>query len=78
MSKAEILEALPSLTAEERNEILLKIAELDPDLWFDQDDPLTDEEKALIENRIAAHEQNPETAIPWEDFKARLTRRIEE
>ena len=78
MSKAEILEALPNLTAEERNEILLKITELDPDLWFDQDDPLTDEDKALIEARIAAHEQNPETAIPWEDFKARLTRRIEE
>ena len=78
MSKAEILEALPGLTAEERNEILLKITELDPDLWFDQDDPLTDEDKALIEARIAAHEQNPETAIPWEDFKARLTRRIEE
>ena len=78
MSKAEILEALPGLTPEERNEILLKITELDADLWFDHDDPLTDEEKALIEARIAAHERNPETAIPWEDVKARLTRRISE
>jgi putative addiction module component (TIGR02574 family) len=78
MSKAEILEALPGLTPEERNEILLKITELDAGLWFDHDDPLTDEEKALIEARIAAHERNPETAIPWEDVKARLTRRISE
>jgi putative addiction module component (TIGR02574 family) len=73
MSKAEILKTLPSLTLEERNEILLKITELDSDLWFDHDDPLTDEDKALIEARIDAHERNPEEAIPWNDFKARLT-----
>jgi putative addiction module component (TIGR02574 family) len=69
MSKAEILQTLPSLTPEERHEILLKITELDSDRWFDQDDPLTDEDKALIEARIAAHERNPEEAIPWEDLR---------
>ena len=31
MSKTEILEELPKLTADERNEIRLKIAELDGD-----------------------------------------------
>jgi putative addiction module component (TIGR02574 family) len=76
MSKAEILAELPTLTPQERDEIRLKLAELDGDRWLDDDDPLSDEEKALIEVRIAAHERNPETAIPWEEFKQRLNRRL--
>lgn len=69
MSKAEILEELPKLTADERNEIRLKLAELDGDDWLDADDPLTDEEKALLEARLADIEQHPEKSIPWEDAK---------
>ena len=78
MSKAEILEELPKLTPEERQEVRRKLAELDGDEWLDADDPLTDAEKALIESRIEAHEKNPETAIPWEEFNARLKRRLGE
>lgn len=78
MSKTEILEELPKLTSEERYEIRLKLAELDGDDWLDDDDPLTDKEKALIESRIQAHESNPETAVPWEEVKARLNRRLDE
>jgi len=78
MSKTEILEELPKLTSEERYEIRLKLAELDGDDWLDDDDPLTDKEKALIESRIQAHEKNPKTAVPWEDVKARLDRRMDE
>ena len=76
MSKTEILQELPRLTPEERDEIRLKLAEIDGDRWLDDDDPLTDDEKALIEARIAAHERNPNTAIPWEEFKERLNRRL--
>ena len=71
MSKTEILEELPKLTSEERHEIRLKLAELDGDGWLDDDDPLTDEEKALIESRLEDHEKNPESAVPWEEVKAR-------
>ncbi|MGI9066093.1 MAG: addiction module protein [Pyrinomonadaceae bacterium] len=78
MSKTEILEELPKLSSEERYEIRMKIAELDGDDWLDDDDPLTDEQKALIESRIEAHERNPETAIPWEEVKTRLNRRLGE
>jgi putative addiction module component (TIGR02574 family) len=78
MSKTEILEELPKLTSEERYEIRLKLAELDGDDWLDDGDPLTNEEKALIESRIQAHEKNPETAVPWEEVKARLDRRLDE
>lgn len=74
MSKAEILAALPTLTSAERQEILLKLTELEGNVWLDHDDPLTEEDKALIEARMDAHEKNPESAIPWEQFKARLRR----
>jgi len=76
MSKVDILEELPKLTPEERDEIRLRLAELDGDRWLDEDDPLTNDEKALIEARIEAHERNPATAIPWDEFKARLSRRL--
>lgn len=75
MSKTDILEELPKLTSEERHEIRLKLAELDGDGWLDDDDPLTDEQKRLIESRIEAHENNRDTAIPWKEVKARLNRR---
>ena len=52
MSKTDILEELPKLTLEERHEIRLKLAELDGDGWLDDDDPLTDDEKALLEARL--------------------------
>ena len=78
MSKTEILEELPKLTSQERYEIRLKLAELDGDDWLDDDDPLTDKEKALIESRIEAHEKSPETAVAWEEFKVRLDRRLDE
>ena len=76
MSKTEILEELPKLTADERNEIRLRIAELNGDDWLDADDPLTDEEKALLESRLADIDQHPEKSIPWEDAKKRIGMRF--
>ena len=72
MSKTEILKELSKLTADERNEIRLKIAELDGDNWLDANDPLTDEEKALLEARLEELEQHPEKSIPWEEAKNRI------
>ena len=48
------------------------------DGWLDDDDPLTDEQKALLEARIETHERDPEAAIPWAEFDARLKRRLGE
>ena len=76
MSKAEILQELPKLTREERKEIRLELAELDPDEWLDEDDPLTDEEKKLIDARLAEHEANPESAISLEEFNARIQKKF--
>ena len=64
MSKTEILDEIPSLTPEERDEIRRKLDELD--------DSLTAEEWALVDKRVAEHEADPQSAIPWEKFKADL------
>jgi len=77
MSKAEIIAEIPRLTKGERDEIALKLAELNGG-WVDADDPLSDEDKALIEARLEAHEKNPQSAIPWKEFDARLKRRLGE
>jgi hypothetical protein len=76
MSKTEILEELPKLTSEERFEIRLKLAELDGDDWLDDDDPLSDEEKALLETRLADMDRHPEHSIPWEEARRRIEARF--
>jgi hypothetical protein len=76
MSKAKILEELPNLTSEERHEIRLKLAELDGDGWLDDDDPLSDQEIALLRARLADMEQHPEASIPWEEVKRRIEARF--
>ena len=70
MSKTEILQELPKLTPEERQEVRIRLAELDRDDWLDQE--LTDAEKVLIEQRFRDLEANPHTSLPWEEAKAHL------
>ena len=76
MSKTEILAELPKLSADERFEIRVKLAELDGDRWLDDDDPLTDEQKALLDARLADLEQNPNASIPWDEAKKRIEARL--
>ncbi len=79
MTKTEILEELPRLTAEDRQEIRQKLNEIDGDEWLDGDngdDPLTEDEKALLERRLAAYEKEPDVGSTWEEVEARIQRRI--
>ena len=76
MTKGEILEELPKLTTEERQEIRLKLAELDGDGWLDAGEPLTDQEKALLDARLADTEKHPEKSIPWDKARKRLEARF--
>jgi len=76
MSKAEILEQLPKLTPAERFEIRVKLAELDGERWLDDDDPLTDDQKALLEARLADMDQHPEASIAWDDARKRIESRL--
>jgi hypothetical protein len=71
MSKSEILEELPKLTPQERQEVRLRLAELDGDDWLDPG-ALTEREKALIEERFHDLEANPKASVPWEEAKSRL------
>jgi len=81
MNKVEILDQIPNLTPEERNEIrrkLDKLDELDGNQWSNADAPLTSEEKALLDARIADTEARPETSIPWAETESRLKARFGE
>ena len=71
MIKAEILEALPKLNAEERREIRAKFNELDSETWFDNGE-LSEQEKAIIEARLDEYDRNPEVGSSWEEAKARI------
>jgi hypothetical protein len=75
MSKAEILAELSRLTPEERQEVRLRLAELDQDDWLD-DGVLTDAEKSVIEERFRDMQANPNVAIAWDEAKLRLTTRF--
>lgn len=74
MSKVEILEALPRLTANDRREIRQRLNEIDGDEWLDDGDPLTDAEKALLDARLAAYEKDPDAGSSWEEVEARIPR----
>ena len=76
MSKVNILEELPKLTTEERKEIRLKLAEIDGDSWLDTNEPLTDAEKALLEARLAAYEQDPDSGSSWAEVESRIRTRL--
>ena len=72
MSKTEILEELPKLTKTERQEIRLRLAELDSDDCLDDEDPLTDHEKPVLDARLAAYAKDPDAGSTWEEFEGRL------
>ena len=75
MSKTEILQELPRLKTQERQEILDKLLELEGEGWLAGSD-LSDEERHLIESRLEAHRRNPDAVIPWEDVEAKLLARL--
>ena len=35
-------------------------------------DPLTDDQRQMLDARFEAHRHAPETSIPWEEVRARL------
>jgi putative addiction module component (TIGR02574 family) len=74
MSAVEILQELPKLKPEERRAVRAKLNELDgiaDQVWIG-DGELTEEEKALLESRLAEYEKNPDAGSSWEEMEARL------
>ena len=76
MSKTEILEELPKLTKTERQEIRLRLAEFDGENWLDDDEPLTVDEKALLDTRLAAYATDPDAGSSWEELESRIRARL--
>ena len=74
MSLAEILDEIPRLTPGERQRVAEKLCEVEGD-WIDNDE-LTPEEKHLLASRLADHDRDPASAIPWAEVKARLQSRF--
>jgi len=73
MNKA-LRDQVMQLPAEERLELGYDLLESVPDAGDDFE--LTDEQKAEIERRMAEHERDPSSAIPLEEFMARLRSRF--
>ena len=76
MSKTEILAELPKLTPAERQEVRLKLTQIDGEEWLDTNEPLTDTEKALLDARLAAYEKDPDAGSSWEEVEARIRARL--
>jgi hypothetical protein len=65
MCLAQVLEALPGFTFEERQLLIRRVIELD-------DPPLSDAEESLVELRLLAHHSDPMSSLPLEELKERL------
>jgi hypothetical protein len=69
MSFTEVLNELPALTVEQRQVLLSRVLELD-------ELPLAADDEILVEQRLAAHRQNPASSVPLEEMKRRLRARF--
>jgi putative addiction module component (TIGR02574 family) len=69
MNKAALLNELMQLSVEDRLELV-------QDLWnsipAEDFSPLSEEQMAELDRRLAEHEKDPSRASPWEEVRARL------
>jgi putative addiction module component (TIGR02574 family) len=73
MNKATLLAEIMQLTAKERRNLIEELlAAVEEDEAF----ALTPEQKAEIDRRIAEHERDPSSAVPWEEVRDRLLARF--
>lgn len=63
MSKAELFAELEKLTSEERQEVKLRLAELDDEEWVDSS--LTPEQKELLASRFEDSKTGTIESVPW-------------
>ena len=75
MSKAEILDELVTMSAEERLEIFERLCDLrERDLILNQGP--TPEEKALLDRESEEYDRNPDAGSPWPEVEARIRKSI--
>jgi putative addiction module component (TIGR02574 family) len=66
------LDELLKLPPAERVKIALALWDSLEDTEVDALLPLTDEQKAELDRRLAEHESDPSSAIPWEQVRREL------
>ena len=66
------LDELLKLPAAERVEIALALWDSLEDGELDALVPLTEDQKAELDRRLAEHERNPGSAIPWDQVRRDL------
>ena len=69
MSFTEVLDELPELTVGQRQLLVRRALELD-------EPPLSPADEMLVDERLAAHRKNPDSAVPLDQMKARLHSRF--
>jgi putative addiction module component (TIGR02574 family) len=69
MSFTEVLAELPALTVSERQLLIRRALDLD-------DPALSAEDEAVVEQRLADHRQNPDSAVSLDEMKTRLRSRF--
>lgn len=52
----------------------MRLAELDSNDWLDDEDPLTIQEKALLDMRLAAYAKDPDAGSTWKEVEGRIPR----
>jgi hypothetical protein len=65
MSFTEVLEELSTLTIGQRQLLVRRALELD-------EPPLSPADETLVDERLAAHRKNLDSAVPLDEMKARL------
>ena len=68
MSFNEVIAELPRLTFEERQILIRRALELD-------DSPLSTADEELVEERLAAHDDDPSSSVTLAELKSRLRSR---
>jgi hypothetical protein len=68
MSFNEVIAELPRLTFEERQILIRRALELD-------DSPLSADDEALVEERLAAHHDDPSSSVTLAEVKTNLRSR---
>jgi len=71
MSKAQILEELPKLTASDRSQVFARLAEIHETDLLDADAPSPSEKQAL-EEAFAEFERDPSPGESWRDIFLQL------
>ena len=67
----DLLEEARKLSARERLDLIAALW----DTLSDEDVPVTAEDRALLDGRLADFEANPGSQSPWPEVKARLDQR---